>query len=101
MKDAFYFYKANWSSAPVLHIASCRFTERTDPVTEVKVYSNAPEVTLEVNGTSLGTVADPKGERVFRWPGVRLSAGQNQVSVRAHFDASSATDSCVWTLRTR
>lgn len=101
MKDAFYFYKANWSGAPVLHIASCRFTERTDPVTEVKVYSNAPEVTLEVNGTSLGTVADPKGGRVFRWAGVRLSPGQNRVSVRAHFGASAATDSCVWTLRTR
>ena len=100
-KDAFYFYKASWGGDPVVHIASCRFVDRTDPVTEVKVYSNAPEVTLEVNGVSLGAKADPQGGRVFRWPGVRLSPGQNQVSARARFGASEAADSCVWTLRAR
>ena len=100
-KDAFYFYKANWSAAPVLHIAGRRFTERTEPVTEIKVYSNAPEVTLELNGRSLGAVADPKGDRVFRWPAVTLSRGQNRVTATAHFGASEATDSCVWTLATR
>ncbi|MCL1921569.1 MAG: glycoside hydrolase family 2 [Kiritimatiellaeota bacterium] len=36
--DAFYFYKANWSGEPVLRITSRRFTERKDPVTEIKVY---------------------------------------------------------------
>jgi beta-galactosidase len=101
MKDAFYFYKANWSAAPVLHIASRRFTERAEPVTEIKVYSNAPEVTLELNGRSLGAEADPKGDRVFRWPAVTLAKGQNRVTATAHFGASEATDSCVWTLSTR
>ena len=27
-KDAFYFYKANWSEEPVLYITSRRYTER-------------------------------------------------------------------------
>jgi beta-galactosidase len=40
-KDAFYFYKANWSDEPTLYITSRRFTERTNAVTDVKVYSNA------------------------------------------------------------
>ena len=87
-KDAFYFYKANWSSDPVLHIASCRFTDRTGPVTEIKVYSNAPEVTLEVNGASLGAAADPAGGRVFRWPGVTLDKGPNRVVATAHFPSA-------------
>jgi beta-galactosidase len=100
-KDAFYFYKASWASDPVVHIASCRFVDRTEAVTEVKVYSNAPEVTLEVNGVSLGAKGDPQGGRVFRWPGVRLSPGQNQVSARARFGASEEADSCVWTLGAR
>jgi beta-galactosidase len=100
-KDAFYFYKANWSSDPVIHVASCRFVERTDPVTEVKVYSNAPEVALEVNGMPIGAQRDPGGDHIFRWPAVRLSPGENRVSATAHFGAALATDSCVWTLNAR
>jgi len=100
-KDAFYFYKANWSGDPVLHIASSRFSRRTDPVAEVKVYSNASEVSLEVNGVAQGVRRDPAGDRVFRWPGVRLSPGANRVSASAHFGAAAATDSCVWTLEPR
>jgi beta-galactosidase len=99
-KDAFYFYKANWSADPVLHIAASRFTARTSPVTEVKVYSNAPEVELEVNGVSLGTARDPSGGRVFRWPGVRLSPGDNRVTARAAAGGAPVQDSCVWTLST-
>jgi beta-galactosidase len=100
-KDAFYFYKANWSTAPVVHIASCRFVDRADPVTEIKVYSNAPEVAVEVNGVSLGSRADPGGDRIFRWAGARLSPGQNRVVATAKFPSGPQADSCVWTLRPR
>jgi beta-galactosidase len=100
-KDAFFFYKANWSSDSVLHIASSRFSERTDPVAEVKVYSNAAQVSLEVNGVAQGVQKDPEGDHVFRWPAIRLSPGANRVSASAHFGTASATDSCVWTLDLR
>ena len=100
-KDAFYFYKANWSSDPVLHVASCRFNERTDPVTEVKVYSNASQVSLEVNGMPLGVQRDPAGTHVFVWPGVRLAPGGNRVSASAHFGTAAVADSCIWTLGSR
>ncbi|HEY5226992.1 MAG TPA: glycoside hydrolase family 2 TIM barrel-domain containing protein [Opitutaceae bacterium] len=100
-KDAFYFYQASWTTSPVLHIASRRFVDRVDPVTEVKVYSNAPEVTLQVNGVSLGTRSDPTGSRIFRWPGVTLAPGDNQVTVTAFTGPSAASDSCTWTLKPR
>jgi beta-galactosidase len=99
-KDAFYFYKANWSGDPVVHVTGSRAVLRTDPVTEVKVYSNAPEVTLEVNGVALGSQFDPGGTRIFRWEGVRLAAGENRVVARARFGASAVTDACAWTLKT-
>ena len=51
-KDAFYFYKANWSDEPVIYITSRRFTERTNAVTDVKIYSNAKTAELLLNGTS-------------------------------------------------
>jgi beta-galactosidase len=98
-KDAFFFYKANWSADPVLHVTSCRFTQRTQAATEVKVYSNAPSVSLEINGVPLGERTDPGASRIFRWEGVTLSPGENRVSAKAHFGASLAEDSCVWTLK--
>jgi beta-galactosidase len=97
-KDAFFFYKANWSQEPVLYIAGRRFTERKEPVTDVTVYSNAPEVTLSLNGVSLGARTDP-GNRVFRWAGVRLSPGKNLVRAVAGAGAPGLEDSCAWTLK--
>ena len=37
-----------------MHITSSRFTERTNAVTDVKIYSNAKEVELLVNGSFAG-----------------------------------------------
>jgi beta-galactosidase len=97
-KDAFFFYKANWSTDPVVYVTSRRFDVRTDPVTEVKVYSNARDVSLEVNGVPMGTVSDPGESRIFRWPGVRLSPGKNTVTAKARFGATNVSDSCAWKL---
>ncbi len=94
-KDAFYFYKANWSAEPVLHIASRRFTPRTDSLTEVKIYSNAVEVELFVNDSSLGK-KNVGPDRIVRWPGVKLSAGDNKIRVSA---GASLSDECTWTLK--
>ena len=97
-KDAFYFYKANWSDEPVLYISSRRFTERANAVTDVKIYSNAGEVELSLNGNSQGKrAAGTNG--VFIWKGVTLTPGENRVEARAERDGKSLADSCVWTLK--
>jgi beta-galactosidase len=97
-KDAFYFYKANWSDEPVLYITSRRFTERTNAVTDVKIYSNADEVELLLNGNSQGKRNDGTNG-VFIWKDVTLSPGENQIQARAERDGTSLGDSCVWTLK--
>jgi len=96
-KDAFYWYKANWSQEPVVWIASRRFLERHKALTEVKVYSNAPEVELTIDGASRGVQRSP--DHVFRWPAVALHPGENAIAATARFAELSITDSCTWLYR--
>lgn len=49
-KDAFYLYKAYWSKQPFVHTCGSRYVDRTEDVTEVRVYSNLPEVSLYKDG---------------------------------------------------
>lgn len=53
-KDSFYAYKAWLSDEPFVHLCGKRYTDRTEAVTKVTVYSNQPEVELFANGRSLG-----------------------------------------------
>jgi beta-galactosidase len=95
-KDAFYWYKANWSTAPTLYITSRRWTTRTDATTEVKVYSNAAEVTAVLNGASLGSRTG--SDRIFTWTGVELRSGANTLTVTASIAGATHTDTVTWTL---
>lgn len=61
-KDAFYLYKAYWSEKAFVHLCGSRYGDRAEAVTQVKVYSNQPEVTLYVDGEPIET---QKGNRVF------------------------------------
>jgi beta-galactosidase len=96
-KDAFYFYKANWSDAPVLYITDRRFTERTNAVTDVKVYSNAAQVELFLNGRPQGARAND-GNAVFLWKDIALSPGKNTIEARANTGSALLTDRCWWNL---
>ena len=77
-KDAFYVYKAAWSTEPFVHVAGRRRADRAEEVTEVVVYSNQPRVTLLVDGMEAGTT---EGRRAFRFD-VPIS-GQHQITARA------------------
>lgn len=94
-KDAFYFYKAQWTKEPFVHLTSQRFTPRPVGTTEVKVYSNCPRVELFLNGRSLGTRDSDGG--VFIWPEVTLAAGPNAVRAVSAVPAGAAQDECTWT----
>ena len=61
-KDAFYLYKAYWSKEAFVHTCGSRYVDRAEDVTEVKVYSNLPEVALYVDGRLQET---KQGDKVF------------------------------------
>jgi beta-galactosidase len=97
-KDAFFFYKANWNDEPMVYITSRRFTERTNVVTDVKIYSNARTAELFLNGASQGVQTNDDNS-VFIWKSVQLKPGENAVEARATKDGQPVTDNCIWTLR--
>ncbi len=94
-KDAYFFYQANWSDKPMIHIASSRLTPRREPVTQIEVFSNCDNVELSVNGKQLSSVS-PDHVRVFRWPNVTLQPGTNNILAKARSAQGGLTDSCQW-----
>jgi len=98
-KDAYFFYKANWNPDPMVYIASRRSTPRRIASTEVRVYSNCPEVELIVNGQSQGRM-QPDEVKIARWAKVTLQPGQNHLEAVAQGTTGKLSDSCDWLLET-
>ncbi len=78
-KDAFYLYKAAWNKAePFVHLCGSRYVDRAENVTEIKAYSNQPEVALYVDGKLLERQT---GKTVFRFQ-VPIS-GEHTIEAKA------------------
>lgn len=96
-KDAFYFYKANWNPEPMIYITSRRFTERTNPVTDIRIYTNAGEAELYLNEKRIGKKKKDELNRVV-WENVRLNQGKNMIRVKAKSNGHILEDTCEWFL---
>ena len=93
-KDAFFFYKANWTDAPLLHLAGKRMTETTNSTVKVMAFWNGPgDVSLKVNGVSRGSLAADSVKTAI-WDGIVLSQGRNEIEV----SAGGFTEKAVWLL---
>jgi beta-galactosidase len=98
-KDAFYFYKANWNKKePFVYIANRRNRERTNPDTEILVFSNLPELELRINGKSIGKLKADK-YATFRWTNVKLAPGENRIEVNSTGKKDRLNDSVVWCVK--
>jgi len=61
-KDAYYLYKAYWSSEPFVYLCGRRFVDRADSETTIKIYSNLPKVRLYCDGI---LVSEQQGGPVY------------------------------------
>lgn len=95
-KDAYYFYRANWSSQPTLHLTGRRYADRAYAVTDVKAYSNAAQARLTLNGKEMGLA--PCSGGICLWPAVHLGQGANELIVTAQIAGATITDSMRWML---
>lgn len=96
--DSYFFYQANCTDKPMVHIVSSRLTPREAASSTVEVFSNCQRVSLIVNGKSLG-FAPADDVRVFRWRNVELQSEVNQIKAIASSDYGVLTDSCEWVLK--
>ena len=81
-KDAYYVYKAYWNKEPMVHVCGRRYAQRAGDTTEIRVYSNQPEVELRINGK---VVEKKAGDKVFVFT-VALEPGFNIVCAKAGDD---------------
>jgi beta-galactosidase len=96
-KDAYYWYKVNWTTAPFVYITNRRFATRTAATTDIKVYANTDVVTLTLNGVSLETKTSTN--HIFLWSSVTLQAGNNTVKAVGTQDTDISTDTVMWNLQ--
>ena len=69
-KDVYYFYQANWTTTPMVHI---NLPEKLPySPTHIKVYSNCDSVELFADGKSLGKLEAK--DHIFDWKDTRLPA---------------------------
>lgn len=94
-KDVFYFYQANWSEKPTLHITGKRFQKRLPDVISVKVYANMDEIELFVNECSQGKLTKEEAHRTFVWK-ISLKPGENEVLAVGKKDGEQYHDSVTW-----
>jgi len=93
-KDAYFFYKANWTADPFVYITSRRFVKRTSAAAEIKIYSNCDEAEVFINGRSLGRASGEGG--VFIWKQAALDKGVNQIKAVGYQDGAEYRDTCEW-----
>lgn len=75
-KDAFYWYKANWSSDPVIHIAGRRMEKRSKSSQRIEVFSNLSSLQLYVNDQLQKGEQKGVNDKDIIWS-VRLKKGKN------------------------
>ena len=97
-KDAFYFYKANWTTNPMVYITGHTFTNRFTNTITAKIYANCDTVQLFLNGISQGVLTNIAGvvtNGIFLWP-ITLAPGSNSVQAVGNKGATRVSDSLFW-----
>jgi len=93
-KDAYFFYKSEWTDSPVLHVfPHWNWTRGT--VVDVWVYTNCEEVELFLNGKSLGTKKRDNNISHLKWrvpfePGTLIAVGKKNGSEDLRTEVSTA-----------
>ncbi|WP_164122169.1 MULTISPECIES: glycoside hydrolase family 2 protein [Sphingobacterium] len=97
-KDAFYWYKANWSKAAVVYITQRRVVNRGNEITPITVYSNQGVPVLKVNGKEVKSYKMGTTAVHYIFENVKLELGENTVvaEVKSSANGTVTRDEIKW-----
>lgn len=95
-KDAFYWYKANWSTEPVVYITQRRCSIRRNKITNVTVYSNVGVPTIWINGRKYTSPSTGNTRVHYIFKNVTLQKGSNIIKASAGRKDANFSDQIEW-----
>ena len=81
-KDAFFWYKANWSDEPVLYLTGRRNNKLNTKVVSFKAYCNFGIPEIYINGKSYGKMTQGINSVQYVSPEMSLSPGEYKVEIK-------------------
>lgn len=95
-KDAYYWYKANWSKEPVLYLTQRRNTDREKQNTSVTVYSNIGTPKVFLNGKELTNMRKGYTDVHYIFEQVNLQTGDNILRAVIQTNGETYEDIIQW-----
>lgn len=95
-KDSYYWYKANWSEEPVVHLTQRRNIDRERKETSVTVYSNIGTPKVYLNGKELQGIRKGYTEVHYVFDHVSLDNGKNILKAVAVKNGEEYMDEIEW-----
>ncbi|MEN8153087.1 MAG: glycoside hydrolase family 2 TIM barrel-domain containing protein [Acidobacteriota bacterium] len=91
-KDAFFWYKANWSEEPVLHLAGRRNNSSDKETYTVKAYCNFGSPEVFINEKSIGKMNKGIYSVKYVLKGISLQKGENKIEIKAVHKGKTYSD---------
>jgi len=95
-KDAYYWYKANWSEDPVVYLTQRRNTDRERKITSITIYSNIGKPTVTLNGKKLTAIRQEYTKVHYIIDPVTLDDGKNLIKATAYKNGKAYQDEIIW-----
>lgn len=95
-KDAYFWYKANWSDTPVLYLTQRRNTDREKKITSITVYSNIGTPRVYLNGKELPAPRVGYTPVHYVIDSVSLKEGLNTIRAVGEKDGRMYEDTIEW-----
>ncbi|MDR1624057.1 MAG: beta-galactosidase [Tannerellaceae bacterium] len=95
-KDAYFWYKANWSKDPVVYLTQRRNTDREKQTTSVTIYSNTGIPAVYLNGKSLPNIREGYTSVHYIIDSVTLAKGSNTLKAVTVHNGKTYEDSIEW-----
>lgn len=91
-KDAFYWYKANWSEEAVLYLVGRRNNEIHTHHCQFKAYSNLGAPELFINDKSYGKMLPGINSVQYKSPQINLEPGKYRIQIKARDERGDFND---------